>query len=223
MFFFLITGVTLGFSSGLSPGPLFALVISETLNYGRKEGIKVAITPLLTDVPIILLSYYLISSFANSNIIYGTLSLAGGVFIGYFAYDLFRMKQIETGNSARARSMQKGIIANILNPSPYIFWIIIGIPTILKGLETSVGYALSFVMPFYICLIGSKISIALVVSKTGHINPKFMRYINIILGIILMFLAIKFLYDGVKYFWSYDFILECCIAHPDCIILSYGT
>jgi threonine/homoserine/homoserine lactone efflux protein len=199
MFFFLITGTTLGLSSGLSPGPLFALVISETLNFGRKEGIKVAISPLITDIPIILLSYFVISSFADNNIIYGILSLAGGLFIGYFGYDLIRIKQFEVGASGKARSLQKGIIANLLNPSPYIFWIIVGIPTILKGLETSVAYALSFVIPFYICLIGSKITIALLVSKTGNINPKLMRYINIVLGIVLVLLAIKFIYDGVIY------------------------
>lgn len=48
---FLFLGIALGLSAGLSPGPLQAIVISETLLKGKKEGIKVALAPLLTDLP----------------------------------------------------------------------------------------------------------------------------------------------------------------------------
>lgn len=54
IFTFLISGIIFGLSAGISPGPLLALVISETLKFGRKEGIKVAIAPLITDIPISL-------------------------------------------------------------------------------------------------------------------------------------------------------------------------
>ena len=52
----LITGIILGLMAGISPGPLLALVISETLKHGKKEGIKIALTPFITDLPAILLS-----------------------------------------------------------------------------------------------------------------------------------------------------------------------
>ncbi len=46
---YLITGITFGFVAGISPGPLLALVISETIKHNHKEGIKIALSPLLTD------------------------------------------------------------------------------------------------------------------------------------------------------------------------------
>ncbi len=42
-FEFLISGIILGLAAGTSPGPLLALVFSETLKYGKKEGIKIAL------------------------------------------------------------------------------------------------------------------------------------------------------------------------------------
>jgi threonine/homoserine/homoserine lactone efflux protein len=199
MLFYLVTGITLGLSSGLSPGPLFTLVISETLNYGRKEGIKVAITPLITDIPIVVISYFIIDQFANSDLVYGLLSLGGGLFIGFLAIDSFKIKDFNVPPDMKARSIRKGVITNLLNPAPYIFWITIGIPTVLKGFNQSLAHALLFVIPFYVLLVGSKILMAIMISKTGRINPKVMRYINTVLGIVLFALAVKFIYDGIMY------------------------
>ena len=199
MIFYLITGIVLGLSSGLSPGPLFALVISETLNYGRKEGIKIAITPLITDIPIIVISFFVIDQFANSDVVYGILSLGGGLFIGFLAFNSFKLKDFNVSADVKARSIRKGIVANLLNPAPYIFWITVGIPTVIKGFNESIVHVLLFVIPFYLLLVGSKILMAVLISKTGKINPKLMRYINIILGIILFALALKFIYDGIGY------------------------
>ncbi len=54
MWYYLLSGITLGLSAGLSPRPLMALVLSETINFGKKAGILVAFAPVLTDIPIIL-------------------------------------------------------------------------------------------------------------------------------------------------------------------------
>ena len=41
------------FSCGLASGPLLALLLAQTLRHGPHEGCKIALTPLLTDAPII--------------------------------------------------------------------------------------------------------------------------------------------------------------------------
>ena len=56
---FLALGAFLGLASGISPGPLLTITISETLQHGKWEGIKVAISPLITDLPIVLNLHYL--------------------------------------------------------------------------------------------------------------------------------------------------------------------
>jgi hypothetical protein len=49
----LVSGAFLGFSCGLAPGPMLALVLAQTLRHGPREGCKIALTPLVTDAPII--------------------------------------------------------------------------------------------------------------------------------------------------------------------------
>ncbi len=50
---FLISGLVLGFSAAISPGPMTMLVISQTVRHGLREDIKVALIPIFTDGPII--------------------------------------------------------------------------------------------------------------------------------------------------------------------------
>ena len=50
----ILTGSVLGLSAGLAPGPMLALVLSQTLRYSTAEGVKASLAPLVTDPPIIL-------------------------------------------------------------------------------------------------------------------------------------------------------------------------
>ncbi|MEI6633029.1 MAG: hypothetical protein WCP22_04325 [Chlamydiota bacterium] len=61
IFAFLGVGVVLGLSAGLSPGPLLALVVSQTLAHGVREGVKVAFVPLVTDLPVILIALFVLA------------------------------------------------------------------------------------------------------------------------------------------------------------------
>jgi len=60
MFIHLFTGLMLGLTAGVAPGPLLTLVVSQTLRYGVREGIKIAIAPIFTDLPIILAALWMV-------------------------------------------------------------------------------------------------------------------------------------------------------------------
>ena len=78
---FIIPGIIFGLSSGMSPGPLLTLVISETLKHGIKEGVKIAIAPLLSDLPIVLVTITLLSYLSDIRPVIGVISLMGGAFL----------------------------------------------------------------------------------------------------------------------------------------------
>jgi len=77
----LLSGLLLGLYAGLSPGPLMALVLAQTLRHGPREGCKVALVPLLTDLPIILVAVALASKLSELQPLLGVLSVAGGAFV----------------------------------------------------------------------------------------------------------------------------------------------
>jgi threonine/homoserine/homoserine lactone efflux protein len=54
------------------------LVLAQTLRHGAREGCKVALTPLVTDAPIILVALVLASKLAELRLLLGSVSVAGG-------------------------------------------------------------------------------------------------------------------------------------------------
>lgn len=74
---FLFLGAFLGLAAGTSPGPLLAVTISETLQHGKWEGIKVAVSPLITDLPIILSTMFILSHLTNYGFFIGIIAFLG--------------------------------------------------------------------------------------------------------------------------------------------------
>ena len=81
---------------------------------------------------------------------------------------VFKGTDLPSVDTVPARSLQKGVIANFLNPSPYLFWISIGAPLIVNAWREGPIAAFSFIFIFYALLVGSKVAIALAVGKSRN-------------------------------------------------------
>ena len=205
---FLLPGVVFGLTAGLSPGPLLTLVISETLMWGRKSGIKVALAPLFTDIPIILITILIFSHLKGLDTILGTISIFGGIFLVYLGYQNLRINETNFEiKKTKMRSLHKGIFVNALNPHPYIFWFSVGGPFLIKDDLWASG---SFLLGFYLFLIGSKVGIAVIADrgKTVLKSHYFIWSVRI-LGILLFIYAIILIRDGIACFLhiKLDFII----------------
>ncbi len=196
----LIAGITLGLYAGFSPGPLLVLVISQTLKHGYKEGIKVALAPIITDVPIILVTVLFLSLISRYNSILGVISIIGGVYLLYMAYESFKTRGLtENIEAEEPKSFRKGATVNFLNPSPYLFWITIGSPIIINAYAESILSPILFLIGFYTLLVGSKIALAYATSKSrDFITGKTYIYIMRILGVVLVIFALYFFNQGVQ-------------------------
>jgi len=195
-------GVLLGLSAGISPGPLLTLVLTQTIKHNAKEGIKVAISPLITDFPIIIFALLIFNQIAEFDLMLGIISFAGGLYIAYLGIESLRINELNIDTQAvKSGSIKKGVITNFLNPSPYLFWGTVGTPIIFKALNINILTAVLFLLSFYVLLIGSKVLIAYIVAKTKiFINQKIYVLIMRILGIALLLFSLMFFYDGIKYF-----------------------
>lgn len=86
-----------------------------------------------------------------------------------------------------------------LNPHPYLFWITVGIPFILKSWASGPWRALIWLAFFYIMLVGSKMAVAMVIGRSR--NWFFQRgyvWLNRGLGFVLLFFAIILAKDGIS-------------------------
>jgi len=155
---FLTTGTILGLSAGIAPGPLLARVISETLRHGMKAGVKVALAPVISDLPIAALTLYVLAKLSAFNVILGTISFLGGFVLLYMGYESLVTKGVNLSlQGLNPEFFKKGILVNILNPHPYLFWVSIGWPATMKAWEQRAFAAVAFIGSFYGLLVGSKV------------------------------------------------------------------
>lgn len=201
---FLITAFFFGLNAGTAPGPLLTVVISETIKHNKIAGIKVAIAPLITDAPIILLCAFILSKISGFHTILGVISILGGLFFLHIAYESIKTKGVELDlQNVKAQSLRRGIIANGLNPSPYIFWLTIGTPLILKAYQVSFATAAGFLIIFFGLLVGCKIIIAMIVDKSrGFLKKKGYIWTMRMMGVIMLIYAVIFIKDGINFFMS---------------------
>jgi len=196
----LASGVLLGLFSGLAPGPLLALVLAQTLRHGPREGCKIALTPLITDAPIIALALLLATKMAQLRLLLGIVSVAGGAFVLYLAWDGFRPVRLagEVPPDSPA-SWFKGILTNLLNPHPWLFWLTVGAATLAKAVAHSMPAAVAFLCGFYLLLVGSKLVVVLLAARSRQLLAgRPYRVVMRVLAVLLVFFAVLLFREGWK-------------------------
>ena len=190
----LASGAFLGLSCGLAPGPLLALLLAQTLRHGPREGCKIALTPLVTDAPIIVVALAVAAKLAELRPLLGVVSIAGGAFVLYLAWDSFRPVPLGAEAPAeRPRSWFKGILTNLLSPHPWLFWLTVGAAILAKAIAQSWLVAAAFLSGFYMLLVGSKVGVALMAGRSrdllaGRPYRVAMRVLAVLLGAFALLL-----------------------------------
>jgi threonine/homoserine/homoserine lactone efflux protein len=197
----LASGVLLGLFCGLAPGPLLALVLAQTLRHGAREGCKIALTPLVTDAPIIALALALAAKMAHLRPLLGIVSVAGGTFVLYLAWDGFQPVRVAAEAPAeQPRSWFKGILTNLLNPHPWLFWLTIGAATLAKAMAQGWLAAAAFLCGFYLLLVGSKVLVVLLAARSRDLLAgRPYRVVMRVLAVLLAFFALLLFREGWKH------------------------
>jgi threonine/homoserine/homoserine lactone efflux protein len=195
---YLTKGTLLGLAAGFSPGPLLVLVVSQTLRHSSKEGIKVSVAPLLTDLPILLISLLLLVKLSTVNALLAGISIAGGLFILHMGWGSLKLKGVEIP-AAESGSLRKGIITNALSPHPYVFYMTVGGPILLRALNHDPVSAIAFFGSFLFFLVGSKVVLALVTGKSrSFLKGPVYLWIMRGLGVCLMIFSMTLLHEGLR-------------------------
>lgn len=193
-----------GFNAGISPGSLSTLIIAQTLRHNLREGMKVAIAPILTDAPIVLASLFVLGNLQGRDGVLGVISLIGGAFLLKLAWDGVRTGPVELNmETAPPQSILRGMMVNALSPQPYLFWLTLLGPQLLAATRDGLWAVLAFLGIFYGLLVGLKLALAVIVSRlrgfmTGPVYVWTMRAMGVVLG----YFAVTMLVDGWKLvFW----------------------
>jgi threonine/homoserine/homoserine lactone efflux protein len=194
----LLLGLTLGLSAGLSPGPLMTLVITTTLRDGLWHGLRVAAAPFVTDLPIILLSVFVLGLLPPWTL--AIIGIVGGAYVIYLGWETVRSARQASGQILQGapeatatgrQTLLRGAAVNALNPHPYLFWAAVGGPTLLAAFSQSLLQGALFLLGFYVTLIGSKVAVAaLVHSQSRRFSAVWYQRILVLLGLLLIGLGL---------------------------------
>ena len=206
MNYYLSFGLVMGLAAGLAPGPLLALVVSETLKHGINAGVRVSLAPIVTDAPIVVVVLLVVNQVSRFDYVVGVLSLLGCLYVLYMAYDTAVCKESTTPDTeASSNSLTRGVITNVLSPHPYLFWLTVGAPAIIKSANVSSIAPVLFIVGFYLPLVGSKVILALVVGRyRAALNDKRYRNIMRFLALLLLIFAVFLFFDGLKLLGLYE-------------------
>lgn len=195
----IVAGLVLGLSAGLAPGPLLALVLRQSLQHGRREGLLVALAPLVTDLPIVVVALALAHRALALDGVFALVAFGGAIYVLVLAVETARAELPSADLAGQApRSLVTGALANLLSPHPYLFWLTVGAPTTVTAYrQHGLAAAAGFVAAFYLLLVGSKVALALLVGGSRQrISPGIYQGIMRTLAVALVVFAVLLAADG---------------------------
>ena len=200
---FFLQGAALGLSAAATPGSLQTLLISETLLGGFKRGARITLAPLITDAPIIIAVQLILNQMPP--LVLQVLSIAGGLFVLYLAWGLLKQwrsgaqvtSNVEGARPIGWKGLWRAAIVNWLNPNPYLFWTLVGGPTLIAALNQSMAYGVAFLAGMYGVFIGSMLIIVAVFHFTRQLGPRVVRGLLLISIVVLAIFGVLLLTRGL--------------------------
>ncbi len=202
MITYLLQGIVFGFVSGISPGPLLGLMISQTLRSGWRVGLRVALAPLFSDAPMILFFVFVLGHVPDL-VLHG-ISIVGGLFVIYLGYETVqsaRKSRMELPDKVRGQSrhvLLTAVTTNLLNPHPYLFWATVGSAILLQGFASyGISGSAGFLIGFYALLIGTKIVMIFLLNwGRSWLQGNTYHTLLIVSGLLLIGLGVWLFWEG---------------------------
>jgi threonine/homoserine/homoserine lactone efflux protein len=197
-FSFLLRGLPLGFTAAVMPGPYQLFIFAEAAKKGWRKTILLSAVPLLSDGPMILLLFFLLRQ--TPDWFLTVLKIAGGLLILYLAYGAYQSSgnMLELENQAiQNYGLLKGMAMNFLNPNPWIFWSLVGIPILLEGLRHSTLVGFSFILGFYLAMIPTLVTMIIVFAIAQRLGPRLNQSLQKIAALLLAVFGFYQLYQGL--------------------------
>jgi threonine/homoserine/homoserine lactone efflux protein len=194
----LLVGLSIGWAASIAPGPLLALIVTTALQRGFAPAARVAIAPLLTDGPIVVLC--VMGAHALSDELIIALTVAGGaylIWLGLSELRVARHASMAGENVAVSTDLWRGIVTNLLSPTPWLFWMTVGAPYIVGKWESSRLDAVGLIVGIYVPLVGTKLVFAGIVVRLRHLpSETWYRRIVALGGVMLVALGVLLVFSA---------------------------
>jgi threonine/homoserine/homoserine lactone efflux protein len=198
---YILAAAAIGFSAGVTPGPLQAVFLSYAIKGGWKKALPAAFAPLVTDGPVILLVLVILNNLPGGFL--RALQIGGGIFILYLAWESFSAYRQFQGIKAAQETntwgtLLKAATMNVLGPGPWLFWSLINGPNLLLAWGVSPLWGAAYLVSFYGVFILTNIALILVFSSMRQMGERVRRTLLLVSAVILAGFAVYQLLQGLQ-------------------------
>ena len=193
MFSSLLLGSGLALAAVIQPGPLQAYLLSSVTQRGWRRTLPAALSPLLSDGPIILIVLLVLTRLPEAAA--RLLQAAGGLLLLYFARASYREWQRgpapEAGKKPAAPcTLLEATGVNLLNPNPWLGWSLVMGPALIAAWNSSPAGGIAFLVSITVPWFGLTALLILLFGTTGFLSPPLRRSLILLSAILLGALGI---------------------------------
>ncbi len=178
-------GAVLGLSAAAAPGPLQALFVARALQAGPVRSLPLALVPLATDAPVVALVLVLLAQLPPALVT--ALRVAGIAVMLVLAIATVRgaLRPADAPAPQAPRGFVAAGLVNLTNPNMWLFWSVIGGPTLTAAWRASPARALAFLAGFYACIVAGNAAFLLLAGAISRAGPAARRALGIASGAAL--------------------------------------
>lgn len=196
----IIIAFVLGAFAGAAPGPYTTMVIGTALQRGFRDGARLALVPLATDIIPLVLTFFILDALNWTALT--LLGIAGGTLIGMVGVRFIRQNgpaALEGEEPFQAATFGHAAISTFLSPSPWLFWFVLAGPLTHRALERSTTEAAIFVAILFVMNMGMAVLLAWLVSNSRKIiAPAVRRRVLQVAGVGLIMAGVVLVWHAME-------------------------
>lgn len=202
----LLEGILLGLTIAILLGPAFFTLLQTAVHRGFRSGAILAIGIFLSDLTLVVLSYFGAANIMGNKANHLYFGLIGGAVLIGVGIFTFRKKVLPAEEEAEVEDkvpgpltfLLKGYFLNITNPFLWLFWI-----SVVVSVSSNYGVRTPQMFIFFSGLLGTILLTDLLKSFAAglikqFLNPKVLTVVNKVVGIGLMLFGLLLILRVLK-------------------------
>lgn len=190
----LVSGILIGLSLAVPPGPVNAVIAAESVKESYINGIKVGLGALTADATFLVIALIGVAVLFNNDTVRMIVSLAGGLILAYMALGIlkdFRSPLKESGKKDIKNYYLTGVAIGFTNPAAILWWITAGAVLIAS---TDIAGIAGFFIGVILWVTSFSIGLHYAKSRAQWIYP----VVTVGSGLVLLFFGVVLIYNGLQ-------------------------
>jgi threonine/homoserine/homoserine lactone efflux protein len=171
----ILTATILGAFAGLAPGPYTTMVAGTGLERGFKPASRLALIPLISDVPPLIITALILETL--NDVTLSLLGVSGGIVVLYIGVRFLKLwrRGVTPLDPDHPHSVPQSAkfwhvaLGTLLSPVPWLFWLIVGSPLMLRSWARSPSEGILFICLVFGVNISTATGLAWIASHTRRL------------------------------------------------------